>query len=177
MVKKKKGEKGIKQKPSKNVPTKLRVISILFYVFAVFSFLLGLILLAVGIGGGAYIESIGSEAFINQILELNPESATEIGALSSEDIGLFKSMLLVVGIVGGIVTIALGVLYIFVGRGLMRRKKWAWITAIVLVCLGLLRYIIGGIFGGGYSIFMLVILLVVGYFLIIDKEIRKIFLK
>lgn len=162
-------------KKSKNIPTSLRAISVLFYVFAVLSFLLGIIFLVVGFGGSAYINSIGSEAFINQILELNSDSAIEMQEFSLNDIDLIKSMLFIVGIVGGIITIALGVLYIFVGRGLMQRKKWAWITAIVLISLGILRYIVGGLLGGSTSIFMLAIFLVIGYFLVIDKEVRKIF--
>ena len=163
------------KKKVKNVPTSLRVISVLFYVFAVLSILLGIIFLVIGIGGNSYIDSVGNEAFVQQILELNPNAAEDLQGIDLNDIELLKSMLLIVGIVGGIVTIGLGILYLFVARGLIQRKKWAWIAALILVALGILRYIIGGILGSSSSIVILVILLVIGYFLVFDKEIRKIF--
>lgn len=98
-----------------NVPVGVKVVSIIYYIGAGFELLLGI---AFFIGAGA----LGSLA---QTIPL-------LGALGSA-----------VFVVAGILLVGLGILSIFIGRGLWKAQNWARITAIVFSALGVLMAISG----------------------------------
>lgn len=166
MVKNKPRSKISKSEKSKDIPQSLKVISIVYYVWAGLLIAFGVLLLLGVILGGSYLEF---ESF-QKILDENPALLGEEG-IDETAFESFKDIVLVVGFILFLILIGLGILHIFVGRGLVRKKKWAWITAIVLTVFGVLW----GISGSSSSLVMLVINLVIGYFLIFDKDVRKVF--
>ena len=132
----------------KQIPTGVKVISILYYIGAVFSAIIGILFIV----GAGMIESIASQVpFIG-----------EIGA------GLF--------IVAGIIMIGLGILSFFVGKGLWRGKSWARIIVIVFSCLGVLMAILsmaqGDVAG---NIFNLLLNGVIGGYLWFNDGVKKAF--
>lgn len=97
-----------------NIPTGVKVIAILFYIGAALSIISGLLSL---FGASLFGSVFGNMSGLGMI-----------GAGF-----LFIMALFYIGI---------GILYIFIGRGLWMLKQWARITAIVLAVLGLLFAII-----------------------------------
>ena len=69
----------------------------------------------------------------------------------------------------GIIMLAISVLDIFVGRGLWKGQRWAWITAIVLLVLGFVLSLIS------LNILMIIIYGIIGAYLIFSKEVKKVF--
>lgn len=78
-------------------------------------------------------------------------------------------------IFGGILSIALSVFVFFVGFGLWKGRRWAWITAIVLSCIGILTSLIGLIGGGVGNLIGLIIYAFIGGYLLFNKEVKKAF--
>jgi hypothetical protein len=131
---------------SKQVPTGVKIISVLYYIGAVASLLFG-ILMIVGAGAlGALIENIPFAALFG---------------------GLF--------VVLGIVMIALAVLSFFIGRGLWKGQKWARIIVIIFAILGLIGAIFNLINGQWSSIISLIINGVIGYYLLFSKSVKAAF--
>jgi len=132
----------------KDVPTGVKIISILYYIGAAFSVIFG-VLFFVGARAIGFI-------------------ANQIPLLGLPGAGFF--------IVIGTILIGLGVLCIFIGRGLRKGQSWARIVAIILACLGILLRIIGMTQGNiSSNIVGLVINLVVGGYLLFSKAVKGAF--
>lgn len=133
---------------TKTVPTLVKVISVLYYIGAVF-LLLFAILLFVGAG------SVGA-------------LLSEIPLLGSIGAGVF--------IVLGVLFLALAVLDFFVARGLWKGRNWARIVAIIFAILGVVMAIFG-IAGGaiGSNLFGLIISGLIGYYLLFNKQAKEAF--
>ena len=133
---------------SKNVPTGVKIISVLYYISAVLGIIFGLLFF---VGAGA----IGSIASQIPIIE----------ALGS---GLF--------IVGGIIMLVLGILGFFIGRGLWKGRNWARIVAIIFSVMGVLMAIFlmiqGSIFNG---IFNLIVSGFIGGYLLFSPSVKEAF--
>ena len=79
-------------------------------------------------------------------------------------------------IIGGIVSIAIAILFFFVGRGLWKTKNWARITAIVISVLSIIGAIMGMVQGDiGGNIISLIIHLIIGGYLLFSKSVKKSF--
>ncbi len=132
----------------KTVPTGVKVISVLYYIGAALSVLLGLFLF----GGAGMINSI----------------STKIPLLGVLGAGLF--------VVGGIILILLGVLYFFIARGLWNLKSWARTIAIILAALGALGAL-GSILSGHVvsNIISLAISIAIGAYLLFSEEVKQAF--
>ena len=129
------------------VPTGVKVISVLYYIGAGFGLLFGLLFLV----GSGFIGTIASKISL-------------LGVLGP---GLF--------IVVGIILIGLGVLGIFIGRGLWKGKNWARIVAVIFAVLGILSELFS-VFKGGYSsLFGLLINLIIGGYLLFNSAIKTAF--
>ncbi len=129
------------------MPTGVKILAVLAYIAAA---------LAV-IGGIGFI--FGGAAIGNLIAQQVPF----LGAIGS---AFF--------VVGGIITIALGVLYFFVGKGLWRGQNWARILTIIFACLGVLSAIAAITQGqGGYV--GLVVNAVIGGYLLFSKSVKAAF--
>ena len=143
----------------KEMPTGVKVISVLYYIGAAFSFLFGLLLIV----GGAFIGAILGET---------------LASLSALGSGLF--------IVLGIALLGFGVLDIFIGRGLWKGQNWTRIAAIVFAIFGVLGGINSLISGltnfqtiGAFSIFVafvqLAVSLLIGGYLAFAHEVKEAF--
>jgi hypothetical protein len=132
----------------KEIPTGVKIISVLYYIGAVLFALLGILFIV----GAGMINTIASEIPL----------IAELGA------GLF--------VVAGIIMIALGVLAFFIGKGLWKAKSWARILVIILSCLGVLSTLISMIQGDiSSNIFNLLLNGVIGGYLWFNNSVKKAF--
>ena len=138
-------------KERKKVPTGVKVISILYYVFA------GLAVIS------AIMLFVGAN-MVNSILGQIPI----IGI-----IGAFGSSLF---IVAGIISLTAGILGFFIGRGLWNAGKWARTLVIIFSCIGVLMGIISLAKPSFIGIFsQLVVSGGIGGYLIFSKKVKKAF--
>lgn len=132
----------------KNTPTGVKVISVLMYIIAALLLLLSLLFF------------VGSQAAERALQEQYPTFAT-LGA------AIFVLL--------GILLLVVGILYIFIGKGLWKGKNWAKIVAIILSALGLLQAILSIRTTVSSGILMLAINGVIIYYLGFSKEAKKFF--
>jgi len=150
MVKKRSVKKTTKNKQTKNIgkiPIGVQVVSILFYIGAALSALLGLFMM------------LSSELLLS--------------ALPAElELTLSSTFFVILGAV----FIGIGVLNFFIGRGLWKLKSWARILAIILACFGAL-YTLASMLGGITitQVVALAINIFIGGYLIFSKEVKKAF--
>lgn len=131
------------------VPVGAKIISVLYYIGAVASVIVGILLL-VGAGFiGSYVED-----------------------LSVPGVAMLGTAMF---IVGGIILIALAVLEFFVGRGLWKGRNWARIVAIVLAILGIISAILSIIQASYGSIVSLIIHAIIGGYLLFSKNVKSAF--
>ena len=137
----------------RDVPTGVQIISVLTYISAVVLILLALLFF---IGAG----------LSDEVLKLGGEE------LSSINSGLLAGIAAFIGVLFFII----GVLLLFVGRGLWKRRAWARIVAIILAIFGVLNYLLvlfqGAILGG---IFWLIVYGVIGGYLLFNKDVQAAF--
>lgn len=129
------------------VPTGVKIISVLYYIGAGLSILFGLLFLV----GAGFMGILASQIPL-------------LGLLGS---GLF--------VVVGIVVIGLGVLSIFIGRGLWKGKNWARIVAIIFSVLGILSGLYSIVKGSYSSLLGMVINLVIGGYLMFNSAVKSAF--
>src|SRR3989344_4783571 len=130
----------------KEVPTGVKIISVLYYIGAVLLFLFGLTFFA----GAGFIGSIA-------------EQIPLIGVLGA---GLF--------IVAGIILIGLGILGFFIGRGLWKARSWARIVAIIFAILGILGAITSMVQGNiASNLVTFVLNLLIGGYLLFSKSVKQ----
>lgn len=131
----------------KEVPTGVKIISVLYYIGAAVCVLLGIALIA---GGGLF------------------------GSMLDEVLGGFLGGII---IVVGIFAIALGVLNFFVAKGLWKGKNWARIVVIIFSILGAVSAINSLFRAGNMvgDLFSLAIDVVIGGYLLLNEEVKKVF--
>lgn len=150
MVKSKKVVEEKRVESVKKIPIGVQIISILHYVFTGIFTLIGLFMI------------IGANAILSVLVNYAPDLGSTLTS------GVF--------IVVGIISIGIGILAFFVGRGLWKLKSWARIFAIVLSILwsvDLIYYIITN-----FAFMQIVWLLISGYiwiYLVFSKEAKKAF--
>ena len=135
------------------IPILVKILAILNYVGAWFSISYSLLLLF-------------TEGFLGLLLATIP-FLNVFGLLGAIFFVLF-----------GILMLGVGVLNIFIGRGLWEGKNWARILEIVFSCLGMLislSYILRGQMIAG--ILLLLLSLVIGEYLLFNKKVKKAFNK
>lgn len=131
------------------VPTGVKIISVLYYIGAVLLLLLGVLCIVASATIGAYLSGVTA-------------GLSFLGAA--------------VFIILGIIMIGLAVLSFFVGRGLWKGQSWARITAIILTILGILEIIYNMINGEVASnIIGLIIELVIGGYLLFSQSVKDAF--
>ncbi len=130
----------------KGVPTGVKIISVLYYIGSVLMLLLGL---AAIFGAGAFASML-----------------SQIGPLSLLGAGMFVVM--------GVISVALAVLFFFIGKGLWNGKSWARIVAIVLAALSILNGIYSIATGQGGWV-GLIIQLVIGGYLLFNSGVKEAF--
>ncbi|MFH1503258.1 MAG: DUF2127 domain-containing protein [Candidatus Diapherotrites archaeon] len=142
-----KSKKVAKSKEAKEFPAGVQIISILVYIVSILSALMGLLFLIYGI------------AFSDLLIET-------LGELGPGILIVFGGFLLCIGVLG-----------IFVGRGLWKRQNWARITAITLLCITIILSIYSLLVGGSIvgNLIAIVISGVIAGYLIFSKEAGKAF--
>ena len=133
------------------VPTGVKVISVLYFIGAGFSLLFGLLFM---VGAG----------FVAPLLSKIPL----LGPIGSGFLTGFFILL-------GIIIIGLGVLEFLIGRGLWKGKNWARITATIIAGIGVLSGLYSIIKGNYSSSLGLAINLLVGYYLLFSNEVKSAF--
>lgn len=135
------------QAAGKQMPTGVKVISVLYYIGAAFALIGGILLIAGGGLMGSLIEELGVFA-------------------------LFGGLFLVLGVI----FIGLAILSFFIGRGLWKGQKWARIIAIIFAILGVLGAI-SSLIGGEWvsGIINLIIQGLIGYYLLFNKAAKEAF--
>jgi len=134
----------------KSVPTGVKVIAVLYYLGAVFEILLGLLFLV-----GAGIIGFASK---------------EISLPEVFGVGFF--------LIFGIIIFGFGILSFFIGKGLLKAKSWARIVVIAFAGIGIFTSVISMIQGDIISsIFILVIELVIGGYLLFNSDVKEAFMK
>ncbi len=93
-----------KQTTSKNPPIGVKLISIWWYISAFFTALFGLIIMVVGSVGGSYLGDL---------------------------IGAWAKLIAGLAVVGGIILIALGIVYLFIAINVWKGKSWARMVTLV----------------------------------------------
>ena len=132
------------------VPVGVKIISILYYIGAVFGIITGLLFFA----GAGMMGSIADQIPLFEVI----------------GVGLF--------IIGGIIMLGLSVLGFFVGRGLWKARPWARIVAIIFACMGVLAAITGMVQGSITSnVFSLVVNLIIGGYLLFSVSVKESFTK
>lgn len=135
---------------AKNMPTGVKVISVLFYIVAVLALILGILAL---VGGGLAGSLVGNDS----------ENAA-LGPIFA-----------VAGVAAGVILIIIAVFYFFIGRGLWKGQNWARIVAIILAVIGLLSSLLSLIQGAWMSIIWLVVDGWIAWYLWFNKNVKKAF--
>jgi len=134
---------------NKEVPTGVKVLSIIYYIAAALS-LIAAIGLFVGAGfAGGILSSLG------------------IPLLAALGSGLF--------VAAGIFILIFAILDFFIGRGLWKAQGWARVLAIIFSALGALMGLMGLFSGSVSSIVGLIIHILVLWYLIFSKEVKNAF--
>lgn len=97
--------------------------------------------------------------------------------ISGSMIGFGISIFSLLGSVGGIIMIALGILFFYGGRGLYQGKNWARIFAIVIASLAIITSLLGIIVGSdiGDNVYSLIFNIAIGSYLLLNGKIKEAF--
>ncbi|MFA6023078.1 MAG: hypothetical protein WC781_03245 [Candidatus Pacearchaeota archaeon] len=167
MVKKRKVKNkvmNIKNNFKKSAPKEVKVLSILFYIFAVLSVISGLLMMLGGITGTALIGMLG----VDQVMQLVPGLD-----LSQVIVGEIAFITI---IFAGVIAILIGGVEWFIGRDLMKGKKWAYVVALILVIFGILNALMTFILNPFSAIISLIIYGILLYYLWFNKTVRNFFI-
>ena len=134
-------------KTKRQMPTGVKVISILYYIGAVISLTFGILLVA---GAGAIAD------YLTQFMMID----------------ILGSGLL---IIAGIILIVMAIVDFFIGRGLWKGMNWARILAVIFAVIGLISSLINLIGGDFTQIFSLVIDGLIGWYLWFNVNVKKAF--
>lgn len=108
----------------------VRVVSILAYILAVLTIIMGVILFLGGLMGGAIIQSMGVDTILRETAKTNPIDAVLV------------PLILGSVVLGGLLLIILGVFEIYVAKGLWSGKNWARLVTIVVSIVWLISALI-----------------------------------
>lgn len=132
-----------------DVPTGVKVISVLYYIGAAFSMIL------------AVIVSLGAQIILG-LLNLGGKPVGTFGTVLSIMIGLFFLLI--------------AVLNFFIGRGLWKGKNWSRIVAIIFAIIGLIGSIWLLFLQGEWNgIIWLVMNGLIGAYLIFSRKVKEAF--
>lgn len=142
----------------KQVPTGVKIISVLQFIGVGLVWISALMMLI----GGIILLSSGPAALLNQGVPIQYLPFLSAGG--------------VVFIVISVVFVGIGIFFFFVARGLWRLKNWARILTIVLQALSIIYYLYTIIIGaGGY--FSLIVSAVIVAYLLFSKKVNEAFRK
>ncbi|MEK6917530.1 MAG: hypothetical protein AABW51_01140 [Nanoarchaeota archaeon] len=144
-----------------SVPKGVKVISVLYYIGAVLSFVSALAFLVIGIW-----------ILINPSASLQFNSLMRgLSATFGSDIAFFKAFL----IIFGVILAAIGTLDLFIARGLVKGKAWTRIVVVLISAFGFLSSLSSLVGGDLKEIFGLVISGAIFGYLSFSHSVRKFF--
>jgi len=132
---------------AKNRPVGVSILSVLAYIGAVFLLLGGIGLFVGGEVISSYLSSLGA----------------------------FSGIITAIGIVAGIILIALAVLYFFIGRGLWKGQNWARIVVLIFIVIGLIGSLVSIMGNLASSIVGIIIDVVIIWYLGFNQEAKSYF--
>ena len=134
------------KKEQKEIPLGVKIISVLNYVNAVLSVLIGLLFIIL--------------ALTNYNITI-PETGEQVSTIA---IVVLSVLLIIVGVIS-----------FFIGRGLWKGQNWARITSIILSAIGVVFAAASLTTGGLSNAFGLVINVIVAGYLAFNKKVKKAF--
>ncbi|MEK6873936.1 MAG: DUF2127 domain-containing protein [Nanoarchaeota archaeon] len=155
-----------------NIPTGIKIISIIFYVVGALAIAFGVFFVVAAFMVPSLMGSLGTpEELVQKLTQANPGIQVSVA-----DVNSLLSILPVLFAVAGVVLIILGILDVFIGRGLIGGKQWAKVLAILFVALGIVQSVFSIMRGRIISgIIWLVIFIVIEYYLGFDEKSKKFF--
>ena len=153
-------KKGVKAKKaasvkSSKIPRGVKTISILYYIIAALSVILGLMLFAAVLTGGP---------LLIDLYDLDQSQAIAAGAVT----GILA--------VASVIIILIGVLYFFTARGLWGLRNWARILGAVIAVVGFANGIATLVVNVvGIGLVKAVFWGVIGYYLLFNRTVKKAF--
>lgn len=157
-MKKSVNKKKIIKKVSKNIPIGVKILAILGYIFSIISLVIGIL---------SWIVSIG--------LIMNPAPVILPPDFPQEFVDLFSNNLVPLLVTMGFVFVVLGLIGIFVSRGLWKGRNWARVLVVIFAVFGIISNIIELVTGNLSAIVSLAINLVVVWYLLVNKQAQKYF--
>lgn len=144
------------------VPKGVKLISILGYLLTAFLFVIGIIILSIGIMLTIGISSLGSSSILNQF--------------SGLIFNVMKDFSIVIGIILIIISVIIFLISLFLWKG----RNWArWIIIIAsgLSVIFTLMLIVSGEYGNFFYLFGFVFNLIVSSYLLFSKKVKEAFVK
>jgi len=129
------------------VPGWVKVISVLYYIGAVFYVIAGILMMV----GASLLGSLTNQVPLSSVLG---------GGLL---------------VVGGILFLAFGIFAFFIARGLWKGHNWARVAVIVLVILGLISGLVSIVSGNFASIVGFLINLLIGWYMTFNQRVKAAF--
>lgn len=144
-----------------NVPFGLKLISILYYVGAILSWISALMFLIIGVA-----------VLINPDVVVKFQNLTE--SLSTT-LGFGGSILGILLLLFGIIIVGVGILDFFIAKGLIRKKRWTRTIVVIFSALGFLSSLVYLIGGDWSQVFGLIVSGLIGWYLIFNQSVKKFF--
>lgn len=149
----------MEEEVKREIPKEVKILSILFFIFALISLVIGIIFLFI------LVSTISSTEFFP--------------AFSMRILILFFGIFI---FIRGILQIPFSILAFFTGMGLWKGKNWARISAIILIPIGIFLFFVGslisenqtmfGVIGNVMGIISFIILII---YLLFNKKIKEAF--
>ena len=142
---------------SSRVPGFVKAIALLYFLVAVFTILIGILLFLGGVFGSTIFSAVGVETLLQYSAERNQIDS------------LFVPIILGSLAVVGLLFIAFGILDIFVGRGLWKGRQWARVLTIIFMAIGLITSIFS------FDFVTIVISALIGGYLLFSRKVKAAF--
>jgi len=158
------------QQNQKKIPTGIKVISIINYIFAVF----GILFAVAGIIGGIYF-AINGGSMASQIFGLSNSQTGTLGAEINSSAGAFYTNFGLIALGVGIIFVLLSTFLIIVGMKMWKGRNWARISEIVLMVLWTILWSIELFNGNFLNLIMIIPSLTISFYLIFSKKVKNFF--
>ena len=157
------------QQNQKKIPTGVKIISILNYIFAVF----GILFAIAGIIGGIYF-AINGGSMASQIFGIGSQPGT-LGAEISSKAETFYSNFGFIALGIGVVFALLSIFMIIIGMKMWKGKNWARLSEIVLMVLWTILWSIELFKGNFLNLIMIIPALIIFFYLVFSKNVKNFF--
>lgn len=144
-------------------PLSIKIVSIFFYVTGILTLLFGLITIIAAIIGVSFISSVDKQ----KLMEIVPGLSMWDVLLSG---GFYMALIAI-----GLFIVIWGIINFYIGKGLWKGRKLAFVGASIIILLGFLSSLITIIKFSYSGLVSLIIYGVLGYLLFFEKKSRSFF--